>query len=180
MCSGSHRKGSHVLTAKLSVKQCHVLLKPRWFILSLSINSQHSVCPFNATKLEIITWGADTFKSHGCRKWASTGTVLSSSWNGQEDLISSALLMMPLSSVNVSFSCVQSMGSLNASYRWRSSWFWYYSVYTLATCSSVWEMHYWKWVQAGNEKTEPILLKAPSKASCRSRSSSLLWFFDIP
>lgn len=77
-------------------------------------------------------------------------------------LISSALLMMPLKSASVSSSCIARMGCLNDSYRWRSSWFWYYNVYTPATCSSIWEMHP-KWVQMGNQKTVLILLKALSK-----------------
>lgn len=87
-----------------------------------------------------------------------------SSWNMQGVLMSSALLMMPLKSANVSSSCISRMGCLDDSYRWRSSRFWYYNVYTPATCSSIWEMQHLKWVQVGNQKTEQILLKALSKS----------------
>lgn len=83
--------------------------------------------------------------------------------NTQGILISGALLMMPLKSASVSLSCIARMGCLNDSYRWRSSWFWYYNAYTPATCSSIWEMQHPKWVQMGNQKTELILLKALSK-----------------
>lgn len=86
-----------------------------------------------------------------------------SSWNMQGVLIS-AVLMLSLKSANVSSSsCTARMGCLNDRYRWRSSWFRYYNVYTPATCSSIWEMQHPKWVQVGNQKTELLLLKALSK-----------------
>ena len=86
-----------------------------------------------------------------------------SSWNRREVLISSALLMMPFKSANVSSACISRMGCVNADYRWRSSWFWYYKFYTAATYSSIQEMWYSKWIQVGNQNTELVLLRAPRK-----------------
>lgn len=99
----------------------------------------------------------------GTSHWSSAFPPLAAVEQNKGILTSSALLKMPLKSANVSSSCITRMGCLNDNYRWRSSWFWYYNVYTPATRPCIWEMQRPESVQMGNQKTELILLKAPSK-----------------